>query len=127
MSRGTTLTIRRRKLPRALGMYTSLNDREITPLTRAKTDSDQHTQHAGDDICKKQQHNVPATPVAPGTTVRTLWVVDKPGSRDYGEGANELNSLKLVAKRSVFEQGAHVPVSHFGYLKHPSDAFLSEL
>ena len=39
---------------------------------------------------------------------------------------SELNSSKLVGEGSVFERGAHVPVTHMGFFKPPKDAFLAD-
>lgn len=59
--------------------------------------------------------------------VRTAWAVGKPGRHDFAAVVTELNASKLVGEGSVFERGAHVPVTHMGYFKAPTDAFLTEL
>lgn len=60
-------------------------------------------------------------------SVRSAWATGTPRRSDYGDVVSELNTLKLVGEGSVFERGPHVPVTHLGYFKPPTDAFLSDL
>lgn len=62
-----------------------------------------------------------------GGGVRAEWAVAKPARQDYAAVVSGFNASKLVGEGSVFERGAHVPVTHVGYLKPPGSAFLSDL
>jgi hypothetical protein len=50
-------------------------------------------------------------------------------ARPPGLGAVEweMQSMQMVGKGSIFERGAHVPVTHMAFFKPPATAFLSEL
>ena len=70
----------------------------------------------------------PASATAhPELAVRTAWETAVPSRRDYGDMIAELSSLKLMGEESIFERGLHVAVTHMGYFKQPSDAFISAL
>lgn len=59
--------------------------------------------------------------------LRTSWASLKPDSREFGQVIAASNSSKMVGEGSLFEQWAHVPVTHVGHFKPPPDALLSEL
>ena len=63
----------------------------------------------------------------PAAILRAAWAAAAHTKKDYGLVVSELNSSKLVGEGSVFERGAHVPVTHMGYFKPPKDAFLADL
>lgn len=65
--------------------------------------------------------------VEPCTELRAMWSSAKPTRHDFAAVVNELNSLKLCGKASVFERGAHVPITHMAFFKAPIDAFSTDL
>lgn len=72
--------------------------------------------------------NVPAAPVPNAAALlRAAWATLKPSRRDFGAVVTELNASRLVGEGGIFERGPHVPVTHMGYFKPPTDAFFTEL
>lgn len=63
----------------------------------------------------------------PCKELRALWTTVKPTRHDFAAVVNDLNSLKLVGEASVFDRGAHVPITHMAFFKAPIDAFLTDL
>jgi hypothetical protein len=59
--------------------------------------------------------------------LKTAWKVATPTRRDFGAVVSELQSMQMVGEGSIFERGAHVPVTHMAFFKPPATAFLSEL
>lgn len=62
----------------------------------------------------------------PAVIVRAPWAAAAHASKYYGLAVSELNSSKSVSEGSVFERGAHFPVTHMAYFKPPKDAFLAD-
>ena len=61
------------------------------------------------------------------TTLPEKWAVAKPLRDYYAVVVSELNASKLVGEVSLFERGPFVPITHLGYCKPQTDAFLNEL
>jgi hypothetical protein len=59
--------------------------------------------------------------------LRTAWKAATPTRQDFGAVVSELQSMQMVGEESIFERGAHVPVTHMAFFKPPTTAFLSEL
>lgn len=59
--------------------------------------------------------------------LRTRWSVAKPTRDNYANVVSDINATKLVGEASIFERGTHVTITHMGYFKHSTDAFLVEL
>lgn len=55
------------------------------------------------------------------------WKTLPPTRPDYAAVVTLMNANKLVGEASVFERGPHVPVTHMGYFRPPTDAFQVEL
>jgi hypothetical protein len=68
-----------------------------------------------------------ASAAATLATLRTTWKAAMPTRRDFGAVVSELQSTQMVGEGSIFERGAHVPVTHMAFFKPPATAFLSEL
>jgi hypothetical protein len=68
-----------------------------------------------------------ASATATLAALRTAWKAATPTRRDFGAVASELQSMQMVGEGSIFERGAHVPVTHMAFFKPPATAFLSEL
>ena len=58
---------------------------------------------------------------------QTSWRTTEPKREEFGKFVTEQNAMRSVGQGGVFERGAHVPVSHFGYFRPPLDAFLTKL
>jgi uncharacterized membrane protein YgcG len=59
--------------------------------------------------------------------LRSAWKAATPTRQDFGAVVSELQSMQMVGEGSIFERGAHVPVTHMAFFKPPATAFLSEL
>jgi hypothetical protein len=59
-------------------------------------------------------------------TLRTAWKEVTPTRQDFGADVSELQSMQMVGEGSIFENGAHVSVTHMALFKPPATAFLSE-
>jgi hypothetical protein len=59
--------------------------------------------------------------------LRTAWKAATPTRQDFGAVVSELQSMQMVEEGSIFERGAHVPVTHMAFFKPLATAFLSEL
>ena len=68
-----------------------------------------------------------ASATATLAALRTAWKAASPICRDFGAVVSELQSMQMVGEGSIFERGAHVPVTHMAFFKPPATAFLSEL
>jgi uncharacterized membrane protein YgcG len=68
-----------------------------------------------------------ASATATVAALRSAWKAATPTRQDFGAVVSELQSMQMVGKGSIFERGAHVPVTHMAFFKPPATAFLSEL
>jgi hypothetical protein len=68
-----------------------------------------------------------ASATAAMAALRAAWKAAAPTRQDFGAVVSELQSLQMVGEGSIFERGAHVPVTHMAFFKPPATAFLSEL
>jgi hypothetical protein len=59
--------------------------------------------------------------------LKSAWKAATPTRQDFGAVVSELQSMQMVGEGSIFERGAHVPVTHMAFFKPPATAFLSEL
>ena len=57
----------------------------------------------------------------------SLWRTAEPDRMDYATVVGDMNANRLVGDATIFERAVHVPVTHMGYFKPNSDAFLLEL
>ncbi|PXF40693.1 hypothetical protein BWQ96_09595 [Gracilariopsis chorda] len=68
-----------------------------------------------------------AGPSDAAARLRAAWATLKPSRHDYGKVVTELNASKLVGEGRVFESRPHVLITHMGYFKPETDAFLAGL
>jgi hypothetical protein len=68
-----------------------------------------------------------ASATAAIAALRASWKATAPTRQDFGAVVSELQSLEKVGEGSIFERGAHVPVTHMAFFKPPATSFLSEL
>lgn len=59
--------------------------------------------------------------------VCSLWRKVEPDRMDYATVVGDMNSNRLLGDATIFEQVYQFPVTHMGYFKPKSDAFLLEL
>lgn len=59
--------------------------------------------------------------------LRERWALAKSTRNDFVLVGSDINAAKLVCEASIFERGSHVPITHSGYIKPRTDAFLVEL
>lgn len=69
----------------------------------------------------------PPAPASSGGVTTAAWRTAKPVRQDYADVVVEMNSSRLVGEGGLFDRGPHVPITHMGYFKPPTDAFLTEL
>jgi hypothetical protein len=68
-----------------------------------------------------------ASATATLAALRTAWKAATPTRQDFGAFVSELQSMQMVGEGSIFERGAHVPVTHMAFFMPPATASLSEL
>jgi hypothetical protein len=66
-----------------------------------------------------------ATPTL--TALGAVWKAATPTRQGFAAVVSEVQSMQMVGEGSLFESGAHVPVTHMAFFKAPAMAFLSEL
>jgi hypothetical protein len=68
-----------------------------------------------------------ANATATAASLRPVWKAVTPTCQEFGAVVSELQSMQMVGEWSIFERGAHIPVTHMAFFKPPATVFLSEL
>lgn len=63
----------------------------------------------------------------PADQFRADWVALKPNRSNYFLVVQELNGSKLMGECNVFERGSFVSLTHMGYFRPQTDAFIADL
>jgi hypothetical protein len=80
--------------------------------------------------CVSTAHGMAANGAGAAATMvslRSAWMAATPTRQNFCAVVSELQSLQMVGEGSIFERGAHVPVTHMEFFKPPATVFLSEL